>query len=58
MQTFVVADDDSMFRAVITLQLSQLGFSVVEKVTGKGMAWEIEGLHLVVCLIDIVMDER
>lgn len=58
MKTIIVADDDSMFRAIIIRQLSQLGFSVVEKVSGKGVAREIEEIHPVACLIDIIMDEK
>ena len=58
MKTIIVADDDSMFRAIITRQLSQPGFSVVEKVSGKAVVREIEEIHPVACLIDMVMDEK
>lgn len=58
MKTIIVVDDDAIFRSVIKMQLNRIGFSVIEKESGKGVAEEIEKVQPVACIIDIFMDEK
>jgi CheY-like chemotaxis protein len=58
MQTVIVADDDAMFRKIMTRHLGAMGFAVIEDESGKQVAAQIGQYRPVACLIDILMDEK
>lgn len=58
MSLILIADDDAMFRAIMTRLLNQMGFDVIEKASGKGVKTAIEQQRPVACLIDLIMDEQ
>lgn len=54
----LVVDDDRIFRAIMRKNLEKLGYSVLEKNSGKEVNALVEQEQPVACLIDIVMDEK
>lgn len=57
-QTIILADDDSLFRAMMRKCLQALGFEVVENASGKNVLEQIRQLSPAACIIDLVMDEK
>ena len=58
MSSILVADDDAMFRSIMKRHLHQMDFDVIENESGKGVTAQIQRLHPVACLIDIIMEEQ
>jgi len=57
-KTFLVVDDDPIFRGHMTLLLNELGYHVIESSSGLGVSELVAQERPVACLIDLVMAER
>lgn len=57
-KTFLVVDDDPIFRGHMTLLLTELGYHVIESSSGLGVNELVTREKPVACLIDLVMAER
>jgi two-component system response regulator ResD len=58
MKTVIVADDDPIFRNLMSHYLSRKDFNVVEDVSGKNVRKHILEYKPIACFIDIVMAEK
>ena len=58
MPSIILADDDELFRAIISRHLTRMGFDVIEETSGKNVLAQIQRHHPVACLIDLVMDDK
>lgn len=58
MNTILVVDDDAMFRTIMKRHLQNMGFEVLENDSGMHVTDQITQYKPVLCLIDIVMDEK
>lgn len=54
----LVVDDDEIFRAAMSQILDVLGYRVLELPSGVGVRDLVENEKPVLCLIDLVMDDR
>ena len=58
MKKILVVDDDRLFRSTMRRHLELLGYAVMENDSGVGVRLQVEQEQPVVCLIDMVMEEK
>lgn len=58
MRSIILADDDGLFRAIMSRHLTRMGFAVIEEESGKHVLAHIRQHRPVACLIDLVMEGK